>query len=247
MQYQLDSAYFQVKIVADMLWYISWFLSGYLFYKYFFKNNQVTIPFRNSEEKLFYYLTLFWCAMWFWILVSTFDYYIVHWVKNWLVLSKTVAWAIAGWVIASEIFKKIYKIKFNKWVLFVPSLTIWILVGRIWAFMIWLRDNTHWLATNLPWWYDYGDGILRHPTQIYEIIVLLLIFIIFVIWINTKKEWWINNWFFIFTLIYFTYRFLVWFVMPYSHFWFWLNTIQVVSIWMIVYSVYKLKKYAYGK
>ncbi|MDD2871964.1 MAG: prolipoprotein diacylglyceryl transferase [Candidatus Gracilibacteria bacterium] len=247
MQYQLDSAYFQVKIVADMLGYISGFLSGYLFYKYFFKNNQVTIPFRDKEEKLFYYLGLFGFAMGFGILVSTFDYYIVHGAKNGLVLSKTVAGAIAGGVIASEIFKKVYKIKFNRGVLFVPSLTIGILVGRIGAFMIGLRDNTHGLATNLPWGYDYGDGILRHPTQIYEIIVLLLIFIIFVIGINTKKEWWINNGFFIFTLIYFTYRFLVGFVMPYSHFWFGLNSIQVVSIGMIVYSVYKLKKYAYGK
>jgi len=181
--------------------------------------------------------------MFFWILVSTLDWYLLKWFPDWIVFSKTVAWAIAWWVIASEIFKKVYNIKFNKWVLFVPSLAIWIAVWRIWAFLIWLRDNTHWLPTNMPWWYDYWDWVLRHPAQIYEIIVLLLIFVIFLVWIRKDKEFWIENGFFIFTLIYFSYRFLVWFIMPYSHFWFWLNTIQVVSLGMIIYSVYKLRKY----
>ena len=179
--------------------------------------------------------------------VSTLDWYLLKWFPDGIVLSKTVAWAIAGWVISSEIIKKIYNHDFNRGVLFVPSLTIWIIVGRVGAFLIWLRDNTHGLETTLPWWYDYGDGILRHPSQIYEIIVLLTILIIFIIWIKYKKDWWITNWFFIFTLLYFTYRFLVWFVMPYSHFWFGMNTIQVVSVGMIIYSVYKLMKYNYGK
>ena len=239
--------YFKVKIIADMCGYISGLLAWYLSYKIFFDKEDIFMPFRNIEEKIFYYLAILWWWMFFWILVSTFDDYLVRWAEEWLLVSKTVAWAIAGWVISSEIFKKIYKIKFNRWVLFVPSLIIWISVWRIWAFLIWLRDNTHWLETSLPWWYDYWDWILRHPSQIYEIFVLLFILLIFIIWIRKNKTWWIGNWFFIFTLIYFTYRLLVWFIMPYSHFWLWMNSIQVVSIWMIIYSIYKLKKFGYGK
>jgi prolipoprotein diacylglyceryltransferase len=243
----MDLDYFKVKIIADILWYISGFLAWYLSYKYYFKKHLVSIPFRNLEEKLFYYLWILAWAMFFAWFVSTLDWYLLKWFPDGIVLSKTVAWAIAGWVISSEIIKKIYNHDFNRGVLFVPSLTIWIIVGRVGAFLIWLRDNTHGLETTLPWWYDYGDGILRHPSQIYEIIVLLTILIIFIIWIKYKKDWWITNWFFIFTLLYFTYRFLVWFVMPYSHFWFGMNTIQVVSVGMIIYSVYKLMKYNYGK
>ena len=238
-----DIDYFKVKIIADILWYVSGFLAWYFSHRLFFTKDKIFIPFKNIEEKIFYYLAILGWGMFFWIIVSTFDDYIVNWAENGLLVSKTVAWAIAGWVISSEIFKKIYNIKFNRWVLFVPSLTIWIIVWRIWAFLIWIRDNTHWLATTLPWWYDYWDWILRHPAQIYEIIVLFFILIIFILWLKYKKDWWIENWFFIFTLIYFLYRFWIWFVMPYSHFWFWLNTIQVISIWMIIYSIYKLKKY----
>lgn len=242
-----DIEYFQVKIIADSLGYLSWWLAWYLSYKYYFKKYLISIPFRNLEEKLFYYLGILWWAMFFGIFVSTLDWYLLKWFPDGIVLSKTVAWAIAWWVISSEIIKKIYSLDFNRGVLFVPSLVIWIIVGRIWAFLIWTRDNTHWLATTLPWGYDYGDGILRHPAQIYEILVLIIILTIFIIWIRKNRDWFITNWFFIFTLIYFSYRFLVWFVMPYSHFWFGMNTIQIVSIWMIGYSIYKLRKYNYGK
>lgn len=39
----------------------------------------------------------------------------------------------------------------------VPSLCIGILIGRIGAFYIGLRDNTHGIATSASWGYDYGD------------------------------------------------------------------------------------------
>lgn len=185
--------------------------------------------------------------MFFGIFVSTLDWYLLRGfdeLQKGIILSKTVAGAIAGGVIASELFKKIYKIKFNRGVLLVPSLVVGILVGRIGAFLIGLRDNTHGIATTLPWGYDYGDGIFRHPAQIYEILILAFILIIFLFFIQYKKHWIIENGFFVFTLIYFSYRFLVGFVMPYSHFWLGMNSIQVVSIGMIVYSIYKLGKYS---
>ncbi len=230
-----------------MCWYLSGILTGFIFYKLFFQKNEISIKFRNREEKFFYYLSMLAGAMFFGIFVSTLDWYLLRGfdeLQKGIILSKTVAGAIAGGVIASELFKKIYKIKFNRGVLLVPSLVVGILVGRIGAFLIGLRDNTHGIATTLPWGYDYGDGIFRHPAQIYEILILAFILIIFLFFIQYKKHWIIENGFFVFTLIYFSYRFLVGFVMPYSHFWLGMNSIQVVSIGMIVYSIYKLGKYS---
>lgn len=239
-----DQEYYFFKLIADSCGYIAGIITGFLFGKYFFKKEQISIPFHNSEQKFLYYLSMLAGAMWFGMFISTLDWYLFHgFPDGQIVLSKTVAWAIAGWVIASEIFKKIYKISFNRGVLLVPSLCIGILVGRIGAFCIGLRDNTHGIATSLPWWYDYWDGILRHPTQIYEIIILALIFIIFLFGIKFYKKWFIENGFFVFTLIYFLYRFFVGFLMPYSNFWLGMNTIQIVSIAMIAYSFYKLKKF----
>ena len=246
----MNDNYYLVKIIADLLGYFSWIIVWYLSYKYYFKN-YIQSVFVNNEQKLFYYLWILSWAMFFGILISTFDNYISgYFAKNFwsgIVLSKTIAWAIAWWVIASEIIKKIYKLNFNSWVTFVPSLVIWTIVWRIGAFNIGLRDNTHGIATDFAWWYDYWDWILRHPTQIYEIIVLLFIWVLLVVWLRYKKDLWLKNGFYIFCFIYFLYRFLVWFIMPYSHFWFWLNTIQIVSIGMIIYAIYKLNKYNYGK
>lgn len=238
----LDQNYYQFKILADWLGYLSWWLAWFFAMKYYFKKYFPKSPLRNFEEKLFYYLWVFWGAMFVAILISTFDNYVNYYGWDKVYLTKSIAWAICGWIIASELFKKIYNNYFNTWVLFVPSLIVWTIVWRIGAFLIWLRDNTHWSPTTLPWWYDYWDWIFRHPAQLYEITVLFIFWIIFIFGLNLKRDFWLKNWFFLFCLVYFIYRLLVWFIMPYSHFWLWLNTIQVVSILMIIYSIYKIRK-----
>jgi len=39
-----------------------------------------------------------------------------------------------------------------------------------------LTDNTYGIATRLPWGVDFGDGVSRHPTQVYESIFALGLF-----------------------------------------------------------------------
>ncbi|NLE02199.1 MAG: prolipoprotein diacylglyceryl transferase [Fibrobacter sp.] len=43
------------------------------------------------------------------------------------------------------------------------------IIGRIGCFLSGVTDNTHGKPTGGSLGYDYGDGILRHPTQLYEI------------------------------------------------------------------------------
>jgi len=38
-----------------------------------------------------------------------------------------------------------------------------------------LEDQTHGLATGLPWGVDFGDGVARHPTQLYEAAFVLVL------------------------------------------------------------------------
>ena len=35
-----------------------------------------------------------------------------------------------------------------------------------------LADDTYGVATRLPWGVDFGDGVRRHPTQLYEFLFL---------------------------------------------------------------------------
>jgi prolipoprotein diacylglyceryltransferase len=45
--------------------------------------------------------------------------------------------------------------------------------GRIGCFIAGLHDDTYGVATTLPWGVDFGDGMARHPTQIYDALVAL--------------------------------------------------------------------------
>ena len=57
--------------------------------------------------------------------------------------------------------------------LYAIPLALGIAIGRIGCFLTGLSDNTYGTATNLPWAINFGDGIPRHPTQLYEIAFLL--------------------------------------------------------------------------
>jgi phosphatidylglycerol:prolipoprotein diacylglycerol transferase len=45
--------------------------------------------------------------------------------------------------------------------------------GRIGCFIAGLHDDTYGAATALPWGVDFGDGVRRHPTQLYDAVVAL--------------------------------------------------------------------------
>lgn len=53
--------------------------------------------------------------------------------------------------------------------LFVFPILLGLIVGRIGCFLAGLNDGTFGVATALPWGIDFGDGVPRHPTQLYEI------------------------------------------------------------------------------
>lgn len=53
--------------------------------------------------------------------------------------------------------------------LFVLPLLVAISIGRVGCFLAGLADGTYGSATSLPWAVNLGDGIPRHPTQLYEI------------------------------------------------------------------------------
>ena len=43
------------------------------------------------------------------------------------------------------------------------------MIGRLGCLLGGLEDNTFGIATSLPWGIDLGDGVSRHPTNLYEI------------------------------------------------------------------------------
>jgi phosphatidylglycerol:prolipoprotein diacylglycerol transferase len=65
-------------------------------------------------------------------------------------------------------------------------LVVGIAIGRVGCFLTGLEDNTYGLPSNLPWAVDFGDGIPRHPTQLYEIAFLLLVLLPTLMWLKDR-------------------------------------------------------------
>jgi phosphatidylglycerol:prolipoprotein diacylglycerol transferase len=92
---------------------------------------------------------------------------------------KTIVGGLIGGLIAVEFVKARLGIEVATGDLLVLPLAAGIAIGRIGCFLTGLSDGTSGIATSLPWGVDFGDGIPRHPTQLYEIafVVLLSLFV----------------------------------------------------------------------
>lgn len=55
----------------------------------------------------------------------------------------------------------------------VLPIAVGLAIGRVGCFLAGLHDDTYGLPTAAPWGVDFGDGVRRHPTQLYEIAVVL--------------------------------------------------------------------------
>jgi len=109
-------------------------------------------------------------------LLAWLDHPIETWAHRaditWLLGGKTIVGGLLGGWIAVELVKRVIGEKRATGDLFVIPLCLGVAVGRIGCFLAGLDDHTYGMATTLPWGVDFGDGVHRHPTQIYEIVVL---------------------------------------------------------------------------
>lgn len=102
---------------------------------------------------------------------------------KWLLGGKSVVGAFLGGELAVEIVKRRLGERRRTGDLFALPMALGLAVGRIGCFLSGLHDHTHGVATGLPWGVDFGDGVRRHPAQLYEILVLIAI-----AWLVRRRE-----------------------------------------------------------
>ena len=91
-----------------------------------------------------------------------------------LLEGKSIIGALLGGLAGVELAKKIARVGTSTGDAFVWPLTVGMCIGRIGCFLAGLGDHTYGVVTSLPWGMDFGDGLARHPTQLYEIAFLLV-------------------------------------------------------------------------
>jgi prolipoprotein diacylglyceryltransferase len=97
---------------------------------------------------------------------------------------KTIVGGLLGGWLGVEIAKKISGLKRRTGDLFALPLCVGIAVGRVGCLIAGLADDTYGKPTSLPWAVDLGDGIGRHPVQVYEVFFLVLVGIV----VSMKKQ-----------------------------------------------------------
>jgi len=150
-----------------------------------------------------------------------------------LVQGKTVVGALLGGLIGVELTKKMIGVKQSTGDAFVYPLIFGTAVGRMGCFLTGLSDRTYGIATALPWAVDFGDGISRHPTQLYEIIFLLALMIF--LKIRTRYHRQEGDLFKFYMIAYLSFRLLIDFIKPDFHPIFGLSAIQIACLLGLLY------------
>jgi len=150
-----------------------------------------------------------------------------------LLSGRTIVGGIIGGALAVYVTKKRLHITQRLGNYLVPSLCIGIFFGRIGCFLAGCCYGT---ATTLPWGVDFGDGIARNPTQLYEALFVLVLFVYAQIMRDRYEP---GELFRRFMIAYFSWRFLLEFmrVNPVSAMG--LTYYQVASVGVVLFYLFK--------
>jgi prolipoprotein diacylglyceryltransferase len=154
---------------------------------------------------------------------------------------KTIAGGLLGGWAGVEAAKALRGVTRSTGDTFVWPLAIGTAIGRLGCFFTGLDDHTYGVATALPWGVDFGDGIARHPTQLYEsAFVLLLASGISIA--GKFSAWPTGTRFRIYFIGYFAFRIAVEFIKPRETPVLGLSAIQLASIAGILLAVFSLRR-----
>ena len=102
-------------------------------------------------------------------------------------VARSILGSLAGAIAAVEIYKWVHGIGGSTGLIFVCGFSASVAVGRIGCLLSGLDDETYGIPTGAGWGWDFGDGIPRHPVQLYESITMAL-FLAYALWSLWRRE-----------------------------------------------------------
>src|SRR5215471_8288355 len=122
-------------------------------------------------------------------------------------IARSIEGAVAGGVLAIELYKRSAGIRTRTGARFALPFAVGIAVGRIGCFLSGIEDFTHGTPTSLPWAHDFGDGVPRHPVQLYESASMALFAIYYIVRVRRRDRFVIENGFYLAVAYYGVQRF----------------------------------------
>jgi prolipoprotein diacylglyceryltransferase len=164
------------------------------------------------------------------------------WGQGVFALAHSVAGALAGAIIGVEIYKAVRGIRMSTGIVFVGPFAAGVAVGRWGCLFAGLPDQTFGIASSLPWAVELGDGIARHPVQIYESLAMAVFFVAFVFGLRRRARWATAHGFYWLAIAYGAQRFVWEFLKPYPTLIGPFNHFHLMCVGLVIYGVVMIRR-----
>src|SRR5882757_5945555 len=155
-------------------------------------------------------------------------------------IARSVEGALAGGIFAIELYKWRAGISLRTGARFALPLAVGVAVGRLGCYFAGLDDFTYGIPTTLPWGHDFGDGILRHPVQLYESAAMAAFAVFYVLAVLNRNSFVVTNGIYLALAYYGLQRFLWEFLKPYGAVAGPLTLFHLLSFFILFYAVVML-------
>jgi phosphatidylglycerol---prolipoprotein diacylglyceryl transferase len=152
--------------------------------------------------------------------------------------SHSIAGALAGGIVAVELWKWAHGVRTSTGRPFVLPICVGIVVGRLGCFFAGLPDYTYGVPTSAPWAMDLGDGIGRHPVQLYESLSMAAFLAVYVRARVRNAKWARDHAFHAMIIFYAGQRFLWEWLKPYPAVLGPLNIFHILMVGLVAYGLF---------
>jgi phosphatidylglycerol:prolipoprotein diacylglycerol transferase len=152
--------------------------------------------------------------------------------------SHSIAGALAGGIVAVELWKRLHGVRASTGGALVLPICVGIAVGRFGCFFAGLPDYTYGVPTSAPWAVDLGDGIARHPVQLYESLAMAAFAAVYVRTRVRDGKWAREHAFHAMIIFYAAQRFLWEWLKPYPAVLGPLNVFHILMVGLVAYGLF---------
>jgi phosphatidylglycerol---prolipoprotein diacylglyceryl transferase len=138
------------------------------------------------------------------------------WLSGQAGIARSIEGAVAGAILAVELYKRAAGLQMRTGARFALPFCVGVAVGRIGCFAAGLDDFTYGTPSTLPWAHDFGDGVPRHPVQLYESLAMAAFAALYVGRILRRDPLWSQQGFYLAIAFYALQRFVWEFLKPYG-------------------------------
>ena len=143
---------------------------------------------------------------------------------------------IAGAIMAIEAYKRFTGVSGSTGIVFAAPFAATVAVGRLGCFFSGLADFTYGTPTGLPWGVNFGDGVRRHPVQLYEALAMGTMLVVLLWRLKKRDPFWLANGFYLVVGWYGLQRFVWEFLKPYATLAGPFNVFHLVCLGLVLYA-----------